>query len=173
MHLVFCFLSVFFIVGFTDANIRVKSFKYKDDHKADGREILQKVVVSSVAKCAYQCTANKDCEDANFNRVSKFCQLLRKKPESVMLSLVEQTGYIYLGDNDEIKKYDERIKMIKERSSCKTIYDSGRSNGNKAYNLTFGTSTNWSMTYCMMDPIPVCGSGGWTLVMKIDGTKFI
>lgn len=26
-------------------------------------------------------------------------------------------------------------------------------------------------TYCHMEDIPGCGSGGWTLVMKIDGEK--
>ena len=27
--------------------------------------------------------------------------------------------------------------------------------------------------YCHMTEIPGCGEGGWTLVMKIDGTKVI
>ena len=40
---------------------------------------------------------------------------------------------------------------------------------NKAYDLSLeGGKTS---VYCHMDDIPGCGSGGFTMIMKIDGTK--
>ena len=44
-----------------------------------------------------------------------------------------------------------------------------RSLGNGVYNL--GNSPEQYQVYCHMTEIPGCGNGGWTLVMKIDGTK--
>ena len=44
-----------------------------------------------------------------------------------------------------------------------------RSFGNGVYNLT--NSLEQYQVYCHMTEIPGCGHGGWTLVMKIDGTK--
>lgn len=37
------------------------------------------------------------------------------------------------------------------------------------YNITTGGDT-WK-TYCNMGRIPGCGEGGWTLVMRINGSK--
>lgn len=55
--------------------------------------------------------------------------------------------------------------------SCKEIYDKDKPSENKAYMLQmdFGELP----VYCNMDGVGLgeCGSGGWTLVMKIDGTK--
>ena len=31
--------------------------------------------------------------------------------------------------------------------------------------------TRYAHVFCHMTPIPRCGDGGWTLVMKIDGNK--
>ena len=37
----------------------------------------------------------------------------------------------------------------------------------------FGETGAGEEVYCHMSEIPTCGVGGWTLVMKIDGTKVI
>ncbi len=45
-----------------------------------------------------------------------------------------------------------------------------RSKGNKDYPLKVGSAS--IPVYChMTDDLGACGGGGWTLVMKIDGTK--
>lgn len=45
-----------------------------------------------------------------------------------------------------------------------------RSEGNKAYPLKVGS--NILSVYCHMnDDLRACGSGGWTLVIKIDGNN--
>ena len=48
-----------------------------------------------------------------------------------------------------------------------------RTSENKTYMLQFG-SQNFPV-YCSMDGADLgdCGCGGWTLVMKIDGSKVI
>lgn len=46
-----------------------------------------------------------------------------------------------------------------------------RTRENKAYDLDVGSEN--IPVYCFMDDsgMGTCGGGGWTLVMKIDGTK--
>ncbi|KAL9953447.1 hypothetical protein ACROYT_G040868 [Oculina patagonica] len=55
--------------------------------------------------------------------------------------------------------------------SCKDIYDNNKSQGNKAYLLQIASRK--VPVYCHMtsSDLGACGGGGWTLVMKIDGTK--
>lgn len=52
------------------------------------------------------------------------------------------------------------------------LYLFSRSEGNKAYPLKLGY--NVLPVYChMTNDLGTCGSGGWTLVMKIDGNKVL
>ncbi|XP_078351691.1 uncharacterized protein LOC144636371 isoform X1 [Oculina patagonica] len=54
--------------------------------------------------------------------------------------------------------------------TCRELYDNNMSKGNKAYPLKVGSAT--IPVYChMTDDLGACGGGGWTLVMKIDGSK--
>ena len=46
-----------------------------------------------------------------------------------------------------------------------------RSLSNGAYQLRNYDLLEEYHVYCHMTELPGCGSGGWTLVMKIDGTK--
>ena len=46
-----------------------------------------------------------------------------------------------------------------------------RSLSNGAYQLRSNDSLEEYQVYCHMTEISGCGSGGWTLVMKIDGNK--
>ncbi|KAL9953461.1 hypothetical protein ACROYT_G040883 [Oculina patagonica] len=57
--------------------------------------------------------------------------------------------------------------------SCKEIYDKNSTRENKAYKLTVG-SENF-LAYCVMNNVGMgpCTGGGWTLVMKTNGTKVI
>ena len=49
--------------------------------------------------------------------------------------------------------------------SCKEIEQNLPNAASGVYNLTDGRH------FCRIGDIPECGSGGWTLAMKIDGTK--
>ena len=58
----------------------------------------------------------------------------------------------------------------------KLHYDPFRSNESKAYSVKVGNET--IDVYCHMDTAATgkdwaCGDGGWTLVMKINGTKVL
>ena len=46
-----------------------------------------------------------------------------------------------------------------------------RSLSNGVYHLRNKSSLEEYQVYCHMTEISGCGSGGWTLVMKIDGVK--
>ena len=56
---------------------------------------------------------------------------------------------------------------------AKTFLFLPRSKENKAYRLQMNTGK--LPVYCNMDGAGLgdCGGGGWTLVMKIDGTKVV
>ncbi|CAH3021993.1 unnamed protein product [Porites evermanni] len=81
--------------------------------------------------------------------------------------------------SDDIKKLDEKldqlIKLLQPSpyaaSTCKEIYDKNLSKGNKEYLLNVGSAK--IPVYCHMTKhgLDACGGGGWTLVMKIDGSK--
>ncbi|XP_073258158.1 uncharacterized skeletal organic matrix protein 5-like [Porites lutea] len=81
--------------------------------------------------------------------------------------------------SDDIKKLDEKldqlIKLLQPSpyaaSTCKEIYDKNLSKGNKQYLLNVGSAK--IPVYCHMAKhgLDACGGGGWTLVMKIDGSK--
>ena len=63
-------------------------------------------------------------------------------------------------------KTQEGKSLFSEKSFLKFL----RSEGNKAYPLTMGSTT--IPVYChVTDDLGPCGGGGWTLVMKIDGSK--
>ncbi|KAL9980366.1 hypothetical protein ACROYT_G008941 [Oculina patagonica] len=56
--------------------------------------------------------------------------------------------------------------------SCKEIYETDRLAESGAYSVyPDGANGTKIEVYCHMTIIPGCGEGGWTLVMKIDGTK--
>ncbi|KAL9953820.1 hypothetical protein ACROYT_G041287 [Oculina patagonica] len=59
---------------------------------------------------------------------------------------------------------------IKPRTTCKEVYDENLATGNKVYPLQLGSDVH--PVYChMTDDLGACGSGGWTLVMKMDGNQ--
>ncbi|KAL9953469.1 hypothetical protein ACROYT_G040891 [Oculina patagonica] len=55
--------------------------------------------------------------------------------------------------------------------TCKDIYDGNLSNVDKAYQMKVGPEI--ILVYCHLNKngLGACGVGGWTLVMKIDGTQ--
>ncbi|KAL9961349.1 hypothetical protein ACROYT_G030267 [Oculina patagonica] len=83
--------------------------------------------------------------------------------------------------HEAIKKLDEKIeailKLLQGKPSnnlaltCKDLYDKNLGKENKAYLLKVGSVK--IPVYCHMATtgLEACGGGGWTLVMKIDGTK--
>lgn len=53
-------------------------------------------------------------------------------------------------------------------SSCKELYDRDNSSRSQVYELSFGSEK--IPVFCHMGDFG-CGNGGWTMAMKIDGTK--
>jgi len=63
------------------------------------------------------------------------------------------------------------IFLITVASPCKYIHDKNMTEENKAYLMD--TASQNILVYCHMNHtgLGACGGGGWTLVMKIDGTQ--
>ncbi|XP_078371237.1 putative skeletal organic matrix protein 5 [Oculina patagonica] len=61
------------------------------------------------------------------------------------------------------------MEGVPAASSCQEIYNQSYCKVNKAYPLSVGFAK--IPVYCHLTQLGACGDGGWTLVMKIDGTK--
>lgn len=55
--------------------------------------------------------------------------------------------------------------------SCKEIWEKSRIRVDGSFFIRAKSPTRYAHVFCHMTPIPGCGDGGWTLVMKIDGNK--
>ncbi|XP_078351668.1 uncharacterized protein LOC144636353 isoform X2 [Oculina patagonica] len=70
----------------------------------------------------------------------------------------------YTGENCE------KGEIEYQPTSCKEFYDNNWTEGNRAYPLKLGSVV--LPVYChMTDDLGACGRGGWTLVIKNDGSK--
>ncbi|XP_032239705.2 uncharacterized protein LOC116619245 [Nematostella vectensis] len=54
--------------------------------------------------------------------------------------------------------------------SCRDAYNTDGATANGAYDIKLPPRSTRTRVYCHMEDIPGCGGGGWTLVMKIDGS---
>ena len=65
------------------------------------------------------------------------------------------------------EEYPQSLILFADGKSCSDVWNNGhRKNG--VYHIEKA-----GLIYCHMDNIPGCGNGGWTQVLKIDGTKVI
>jgi len=96
----------------------------------------------------------------------------------VLVSSLEQVSSFRLEDglpwaaDSNVKQQDSNsCDCCPGPSSCKEIYDKDQPTENKAYTLQLGSQK--LPVYCHMSggDLGDCGYGGWTLVMKIDGSK--
>ena len=55
--------------------------------------------------------------------------------------------------------------------SCKELLERNRALGNGVYQLKYRDSPDKYQVHCHMSEIDGCEGKGWTLVMKMDGTK--
>jgi len=74
------------------------------------------------------------------------------------------------------KKLDQLIKLLQPSPgqpafTCKEIFEKNLSRGNKAYTLSLGSTKIPVYCHMVSAGLGACGGGGWTLVMKIDGSK--
>jgi len=67
-----------------------------------------------------------------------------------------------------VNKPSPTLPPVAPASSCKEQYEKHSSTKSQVYSLMFGSQK--IPVYCHMGNVG-CGDGGWTLAMKIDGTK--
>lgn len=56
-------------------------------------------------------------------------------------------------------------------ASCKEIWENSRIRVDGPFYIRADPPAKYANVFCHMTPIPGCGDGGWTLVMKINGSK--
>ncbi|XP_065059823.1 uncharacterized protein LOC135687230 isoform X2 [Rhopilema esculentum] len=119
-------------------------------------EEMKVYTVSSEIQCIHRCLRHDECEAANYNKQStkKNCEV---SLNGTCSSFVEVHGWKSL----VIKRQDRLEKKVYH--SCKEAYFDIKDAPSGVYRLHIGRH------FCKMD-IPGCG-GGWTLAMKINGSK--
>ncbi|XP_020896109.1 uncharacterized protein LOC110235033 [Exaiptasia diaphana] len=125
-------------------------------------EIINKFRGSSAISCALRCGREDKCRVIELDVAGNFCTLRTKitKAQSKRFVTMKKVG---------IAREASTALVGEVFSSCQDVFSKKRPRVNGAYNIRTGNTT--TMTYCHMDNTTTCGDGGWTLVMKINGSK--
>ncbi|XP_048582628.1 uncharacterized protein LOC116620741 [Nematostella vectensis] len=140
--------------------------------------LLRRLQAESLIMCAMWCNVDGGCEGAGYQEKTRLCSLL-KEARSGGDSAVKMSKTTF------IRKVDPVVNGVDTHSNssninatsflnttsffCKTLYERGERT-NKSYPMDMGASKTIDV-YCQMTDLLNCGGGGWTLVMKIDGSK--
>ncbi|EDO47455.1 predicted protein [Nematostella vectensis] len=126
--------------------------------------ILTKGEVSEM-ECAMMCSAKRRCKVAVYETWTHDCRLGKHSsgPEQTVHGIVTMRKI-------DLERKTPVIGTPDVFRSCQEILEHGRSVGSGAYNLTTEDSSE-DQVFCQMSDNSACGSGGWTLVMIINGDK--
>ncbi|KAL9985165.1 hypothetical protein ACROYT_G007535 [Oculina patagonica] len=123
--------------------------------------------------CLYACHDEPRCISYNFFKENKTCEInssgIKKQCDSK--SVIFSRGWIFHQirpvpeEKPEPELGDDPSKPAK---SCQEIFTE-RNVASGAYYIKPHDQT--SLIYCKMENTPECGDGGWTLAMKINGSK--
>ncbi|XP_065055027.1 uncharacterized protein LOC135683633 isoform X2 [Rhopilema esculentum] len=134
--------------------------KVFDNKRSLCPDLVKKVyTVTSEMQCIHRCTRNKDCSIINYSNEDD----------------VTENCEVFIGGHCSSKEESKRWKssVVKSKlfpvakvfKSCREAFLEGKNTESGVYTLESGRH------FCNMSDIPNCGGGGWTLAMKIDGTK--
>ncbi|XP_048578356.1 uncharacterized protein LOC125560607 [Nematostella vectensis] len=162
--------------------------------------IFKSVKVAHAFECSAACLSDSRCRSANYYHKSteslSLCELSREAVNgSSSDALVQNANSTYYKrtpwdhlcerckndarcviSSDRYQGYrcecksgfsGEHCEISSHLRSCKDIFERSSMRKDKAYSITVGSKV--TEVFCQMSSI--CGSGGWTLVMKADGSK--
>ncbi|XP_015771977.1 PREDICTED: uncharacterized skeletal organic matrix protein 5-like isoform X3 [Acropora digitifera] len=111
-------------------------------------------------------TASNSCSKPSINNCSCRCELSPASTTANAVSALEdKIDQVIALVNRTTPRHSAPVAPI---SSCKEQFDKNNSSPSQVYELTFGSEV--VPVYCHMGNFG-CGNGGWTLAMKMDGTK--
>ena len=67
--------------------------------------------------------------------------------------------------------FTEMLKKPENSNIKLRSFETYRSSPNGVYNLQENSNSDSYRVYCHMSDLPGCYGGGWTLVLKVDGSK--
>ncbi|XP_028415955.1 uncharacterized skeletal organic matrix protein 5-like [Dendronephthya gigantea] len=124
--------------------------------------VIERKQADSELECGLHCVGHESCASVNYKTsgIGKgLCELNKRKSQ--------ETSVV---DEETNPEFNHLVKTSKAES-CKEILERNSSQTNGVYEIKNNISLEEYRVYCHMNPIPGCGGGGWTLVMKIDGNK--
>eukprot|EP00794_Sanderia_malayensis_P008724 gene8724-9654_t len=123
--------------------------------------------VTSEMQCVHRCLNSYGCGIINYNN--------NDAEPNLSSNSNEENCEIYAAEEHKCTKQENakgwKAILFKRKQedyeSCSEIFNdrNQRSDRNGIYKLKSGDH------FCLMDEIPGCGSGGWTLAMKVNGSK--
>ncbi|KAL9985310.1 hypothetical protein ACROYT_G007699 [Oculina patagonica] len=170
------------------------SFTAKDSYMAN--HIMKTVFSNDWLSCTLACQEDNICVSYNYNTLTGSCDLNEQglqQPFSGPDELVKMQGMIF----HQIRPASTILlpRAVQSSSqcdcsctsesacrpgqgsydrlpmSCKDIWENSRIRVDGSFYLRADSPSEHAHVFCHMTPIPGCGDGGWTLVMKIDGNK--
>ncbi|XP_065059888.1 uncharacterized protein LOC135687256 isoform X2 [Rhopilema esculentum] len=112
---------------------------------------------ASEMQCVHKCLRYDKCTTINYNAANdakENCEVFSSSSCSTTAISSHWTGIVIQQTSSEPKVYD----------SCKEIFSNGAVTSG-VYRLKSG------LHFCNMSNVGSCGGGGWTLAMKVDGSK--
>lgn len=119
--------------------------------------------------CVSKCSMEKRCLMVNYLprnlKLQNNCEVFVSETPKQSCYVVDTTedwiAMRFKRENEIVKKEEEE----RVYASCKEIFESEVKTTDGVYQLTSGKH------YCAMSSVGECGGGGWTLAMKVNGSK--
>lgn len=169
-------------------------FTAKDSYLAS--QAIKTVFFEDWLSCTIACQEDDNCASYNFNTFTGSCDLNEQglqEPFSGPNELVKMQGMIFHQIRPATKLLLPREVQSSSQCdcsctsesacrpgqgsydrlplSCKEIWENFRIRVDGSFYIRAKSPSQYAHVFCHMTPIPGCGDGGWTLVMKIDGNK--
>ncbi|XP_028396023.1 uncharacterized skeletal organic matrix protein 5-like [Dendronephthya gigantea] len=145
-------------------------------HRKTGKYLPDSVITSRYAgssmECSIYCTEIEGCVSVNYKASGQdegLCEL--NNSTITEETAVDNEEFVYLSIvflRQDIPEIVTHSKQQASKPSCKELLDEDGSLQNGIYQLQSSSSEETYPVYCLMND-SICGSGGWTLAMKIDG----
>lgn len=170
------------------------SFTAKDSYLAS--QGMKTVFSKDWLSCTLACQDDDMCASYNYNTLTGSCDLNEQglqQPFSGPNELVKMQGMIFhqirpasklplprqvqsssqcdCSCTSESACRPGQVTYGRLPISCKEIWENSRIRVDGSFYIRAEPLSQYAEVFCHMTPIPGCGDGGWTLVMKIDGNK--
>jgi len=195
-HFITSNLSFLVLVALCISVPSASGFSITETNSYLANHVIKTVFSKDWLSCTLACQGDNMCISYNYNTVHGVCDLNEhgiQEPFTGPDDLVKMQGVIFHqirpakkvllprtvqpGNQCDCSCSSESACSPTQGSygslpvSCKEIWEKSRIRVDDSFHIRTDLPSQYANVFCRMTPIPGCGDGGWTLAMKIDGTK--